>query len=174
MTDISSPLLGAVRDKLSTEDDPLLWEAVLTILANEFLRRYENESDSRSWYFLFGACSHWVRPHNSRWNAAGGFVFPEGYQNGVPELDWTVITLRDGQSWRQANKLSSKRQIVFRAAIPSRSARHQQAVVHTKWSISQDPVLYGFRKLDGPWRCVAASDERSQGKILEYVRKEQE
>jgi len=29
---------------------------------------------------VVGACSHWVRPHNSRWNAAGGFVCPDGYK----------------------------------------------------------------------------------------------
>jgi hypothetical protein len=172
MTDISNPLLGAVRAKLSAEDDPHLWESVLTVLVDEFLQRYESEASSRSWYFLVGACSRWVRPHNSRWNAAGGFVFPEGYQNGTPKLDWTVIALGDGRSWHLAEKISDKRQIVFRVAIPSRSARHNQAVVHTKWSTTQDPVLYGFRKLEGSWRCVAASDERSQGSFLDDGRQE--
>jgi hypothetical protein len=161
----STALVEAVRRKLTAGDDPYLWETALTVLADEFLQRYNREARNRNWFFLVGACSHWVRPHNSCWTAAGGFVYPDGYQNNLPEFDWAVIVSHQNRSWLPAKKFSGKRPIVFRVAIPSRSVRHKQAAVHTKWSTSQNPVLYGFRKLNGSWKCVAASDERSEGSI---------
>jgi hypothetical protein len=47
-----------------------------------------------------GACSRWLRPHQTRWTAAGGFAFPLGHGDGegfapgvsgLPGLDWRVI-----------------------------------------------------------------------------------
>jgi hypothetical protein len=164
-------VIEAVRSKLTAADDPDFWDTALTVLTDEFLQRYNRKANNQDWYFLVGACSHWVRPHNSRWSAKGGFVFPEGYQNGTPELDWSVILSRQDESWHSVEKLSGKKQTVLRVAVPARSARHKQAVVHTKWSTFQEPVLYGFRRLEGSWQCVAASDEGSQGSISLAVNK---
>jgi hypothetical protein len=157
------------RGKLTVEDDLALWEKALTVLVQEFLVRYDREAKNREWVFLVGACSDWVRPHNSLWKAAGGFVYPEGYQNSLPELDWSAMLGYINQCWRPLRKLPAKNNVVFRVALPTRSARHKQAAVHTKWSIAEDPVLYGFRNIDGTWKCVAASDERTQGSIREMT-----
>ena len=161
--------LETVRGKLTAEDDFGLWESVLNVLTDEFLQRYDREAKNRTWVFVVGACSHWVRPHNSRWNAAGGFVYPEGYQNSQPQLDWSAVLAYSNRCWTLLRKFPGKKQIVFRAAIPARSARHKQAAVHTKWSNIQDPILYGFRNIEGTWKCVAISNEQIQGIVREMT-----
>jgi hypothetical protein len=155
----------AVERKLNKDDDRGLWQTALTVLTDEFLQRFDQETKNRDWVFVVGACSQWVRPHNSHWNAAGGFVYPEGYKDSSPELDWSVILAVQDQSWVTVKKLPGKRQIIFRVAIPTRTARHKQAAVHTRWSPGAETVLYGFRNVNGHWRCVAASDEKLRGHI---------
>lgn len=147
--DNANLLIESVSSKLGADDDPNFWEVALKVLADEFLRRYDRKANSQKWVFVVGACAHWVRPHNSCWNAAGGFVYPEGYQNSLPELDWSILFSYQDQRWTLLKKLPGKKQTVFRVSAPTRSMRHKQAVVHTQWSASQDPVFYGFRKLDG-------------------------
>jgi hypothetical protein len=170
MTKLNNPnyLIESVSHNLRADDDPNFWEAVLKVLADEFLRRYDHEAKNRKWIFVVGSCAHWVRPHNSSWNAAGGFVYPEGYQNSLPELDWSALFSYQDQRWNLIEKLPGKKQRVYRISVPARSMRHKQAVVHTQWSASQDPVFYGFRNLDGSWKCVAASDERLEGSVKIY------
>ena len=158
-------LFETVRGRLTTEDDLKLWETALTVLVDEFLQRYEREAKNRTWVFLVGACSHWVRPNQDRWTAAGGFASPEGYQDSLPKLDWSVMLGYSNQRWTPLRKLPGKNKVVFRVALPARTARHKQAAVHTKWSTVQEQVLYGFRNIEGTWKCVAASDEREQGSI---------
>ena len=165
----SKPILETVRGNLTAGDDLGLWENVLNVLADEFLQRYDRVAKNRTWVLLVGACSHWVRPHNSCWNAAGGFIYPEGYQNSLPQLDWFVVLSYSNRCWTPLRKLPGKNLIVFRAAIPARSADHKQAAVHTKWSNIQDPILYGFRNVEGTWKCVAASDELTQGNVREMT-----
>jgi len=50
-------------------------------------------------------------------------------------------------------KFSGKKKLVFRAAFPTRTGRHQQAAIHTIWipgtpdqPDKQAPKFYGFRK----------------------------
>jgi hypothetical protein len=160
-------ILDALKGKLTAEDDLGLWEAASSVLAGEFLQRYDREAKNREWVFLVGVCSHWVRPHQTRWTAAGGFACPEGYRNFLPELDWSVIFSYKNQFWTPVQKLPGKNHVVFRIAVPARSARHKQAAVHTKWSTNQNPIFYGFRNVEGNWKCVAASDERTQGAMRE-------
>ncbi len=166
--DTTNVLIESASSKLGADDDPRLWEVALKVLADEFLRRYNGAAKNQKWIFVVGACAHWVRPHNSLWNAAGAFVYPEGYLNSLPELDWSVLLSYQNQRWALIKKLPGKKQTVFRVSIPARSMRHKQAAVHTQWSASQVPVFYGFRKLDGSWKCVAASDERSEGSVNTY------
>ena len=64
------------------------------------------------------------------------------------------------------DKFSGKKQVVLRVAVPSRTAKHKQAAVHTVWSTSNQMKFYGFRNVAGMWRCVAASDEDRRGRIL--------
>jgi hypothetical protein len=162
-------LIESLNSKLGADDDQGFWEVALKLSADEFLRRYDREAKGRRWVFVVGTCAHWVRPHNSRWNAAGGFAYPEGYRNSLPELDWSVLFSYQDQRWTPIRKLPGKKQTVFRVTVPARSMRHKQAVVHAQWSASQDPVFYAFRRLEGTWKCVAASDERLEGSVKIYA-----
>jgi hypothetical protein len=158
-------LFERIAPKLVREDDHHLWPAALSVLADEFMQRCAEETQRGVRAMVVGACSHWVRPHQSRWSAAGGFAYPQGYKNSVPELDWSVIFAFRNREWSSVKKLSSKKTKVFRVAIPARTARHKQAAVHTQWSPRGETVLYGFRKVAEKWECVAASDEKSRGHI---------
>jgi hypothetical protein len=159
-------LFEAIVTKLTAEDDREFWQVALGMLADEFLKRYEKEAKNREWVFIVGACSHWVRPHNSSWKTtAGRFVNPGGYQDWSPELDWSVAVIRHGRYWTPVEKLRGKGRMIFRVAIPTRTARHRQAAVNSTWSPGKEIVLYGFRHIDGRWKCVAASDEKLRGRI---------
>ena len=157
-------LFETLEPKLVADDDHALWRAVLLVLTDELAQRRAEESQRGVWAMVVGACSHWVRPHNSRWNAAGGFVYPDGYKDSVPELDWSVIFVFQNREWVPVEKLPEKIR-VFRAAIPARTARHKQAAIHTRWAPNGETVLYGFRKIADKWECVAASDEKSRGHV---------
>ena len=165
----SKPILETLRGKLTAEDDVGLWENVMNVLVDEFVERYDREAKNRTWVFLAGSCSHWVRPNQFRWTAAGGFAYPQGYKNSLPELDWSVMIAYNDQCWTPVQKLPGKNNVVFRVAVPARTSRHKQAAVHTKWSNIQDPILYGFRNVEGTWKCVAASDELMQGNLREMT-----
>lgn len=128
--------------------------------------------DKKQEVFLqIGACSHWQRPHQTRWTASGGFAWPEGYLqksedhvknswgpigSGLPEFDWFVLLHWDNaeQEWQVvAPKFFGKKRVVFRAALPTRTARHPQAAVHTIWipgtpanAAKKEVRFYGFRK----------------------------
>jgi hypothetical protein len=158
-------LFETIEPKLAADDDPALWRASLFLLADELAQRQAEESRPGVWAMIVGACSHWVRPHNSRWNAAGGFVYPDGYKDSVPELDWSVIFVFGNQEFKAVKKLPGKNMRVFRVAIPARTVRHKQAAIHTRWTPNGETFLYGFRKVADKWQCVAASDEKSRGPV---------
>lgn len=162
-----------VADRLTAQDDPKLWEVVLAVLSEEFLDRYRKGDGGKEVRHLqVGVCSHWLRPHQTRWTKAGGFAAPIGYMGarwfgcGLPEFDWSVILAFDGEHWKRVDKFSGKKQRVLRVAVPTRSARHKQAAIHATWSTSHGHTAYGFRNIDGAWACVAASDEDKNGHIL--------
>src|SRR5579872_6973161 len=165
MTGIQLPL-DYISNNLTEQDDPALWQKVLGVLNLEFLQRYREVNDNKtSWYLHVGACSHWWRPHMSRWISIGRVAFPFGYQDvagfskGLPEFDWSVVLTFDGQGWKSVEKFSGKKQIVLRAAIPTYTVRHKQAAIHTVWSRPHRHLLYGFMNLQGQWDCVSVSDE---------------
>jgi hypothetical protein len=149
-----------IATNLVADDDRNLWRTALAVLTDDFMLRYDEKPVNRDWALVVGACSHWVRPHNSKWDAAGGFIYPEGYLDSMPEFNWSVIFVFRNREWVPATKLT-KRLNVLRVAIPTRTVRHRQAVVHSRWSPGSKTVLYGFRKLDGNWECVAASNEET-------------
>ena len=63
----------ALKERLSAEDDPALWEQVLKELAED-ASILEHVTDGSQLYAEVGVCSHWLRPHQTRWTAAGGFA----------------------------------------------------------------------------------------------------
>jgi hypothetical protein len=149
--------------KLTAEDDRDLWLISLETLADEIMQKRHGESLPTNWVMCLGACSHWERPHQTRWTAAGGFAYPRGYKNSLPKFDWSVILIFKDGIWKASDKMPREKSRVFRIAVPSRTARHNQAAIHTRWIPGVDDVLYGFRKIDGRWKWVAASDESVKG-----------
>jgi hypothetical protein len=174
MRDASADALpDIVKSRLGPDDDPLLWVAVLSAAAED--ASVLCEPQSAALYAIAGSCSHWARPHQSRWTAPGGFAAPRGYGDGegflggLPNLDWSA-TLEfddDQRAWVIPQSEPTKRFRSVRLAIPARSARHMQAAIHATWSARtlstrrKRVVYYGFRKLEGVWRLLAR-DERGE------------
>jgi len=146
-------MIAPLLNHLNSEDDPNLWQVVMdTILLDlEPVKGMTAE---------IGRCSHWMRPHQTRWTADGGFAAPIGYHHGTPEFDWSIILEWTGQEWIAATDKGAKP--VLRVAIPSRSTRHNQAAVHTLWRTGKENKSrpYGFRKKNDLWQLTAAGFAR--------------
>ena len=166
---------------LTAEDDPNFWVIAFDTLLTDIDALHPDKSEKQDIFLQIGACSHWRRPHQERWTAAGGFAWPEGYVQkykdhiknswgpiggGLPELEWFVLVHwnRENKNWEMVEpKFHGKRKLVFRAAFPTRTGRHLQAAIHTIWTPGtperpdkQLVRFYGFRKRDQGWECVAA------------------
>jgi hypothetical protein len=163
----TKPLPAELVQRLGADDDTELWVATLRCAAEDAAALCVN-CDPRKLYAVVGACSHWLRPHQTRWTAAGGFAWPEGYgdghgRGGLPHLDWSVTLLfnHSGMSWDTPTQAATQRFQSVRLAIPSRTARHLQAAVHAVWSRGtldgrhKRTVFYGLRKQDQRWDLVA-------------------
>jgi hypothetical protein len=144
--------------QLEGDDDPGLWQTALDyILAEVEL--------TPGVVVEVGRCSHWERPHQSRWTADGGFALPSGYSSGsgynvrlgLPQFDWSILLAWTGTVWEPVERRAS--QPSLRIAIPSRTKRHAQASVHSLWLIGREKevVYYGFRKGKTGWACTASS-----------------
>ena len=149
---------------LDEEDDLGLWSAVWDYVQ----RDWEPKSGD---ILEIGRCSHWLRPHQTRWTEGGGFAWPTGYgagqsRLGLPEFDWSVRMSWNGESWMlppSFQKLDG-RHPVLRLTLPSRTVRHAQAAVHSRWRRHRDFEIefYGFRRLQGVWSCTADSALRRE------------
>jgi hypothetical protein len=155
----------ALAAQLTDDDDPALWElATNTILAYTALTGRDAKQDV---FAQIGCCRHWIRPHQSRWMADGGFAAPFGYDKtttgfsfrALPDLEWSVFFKWTRGGWELGR--TGARCLLLRIAIPARTTRHLQAAVHTLWTprspTSKEKVvqLYGFRKIEGVWQWTA-------------------
>ena len=172
-----------ITPHLTPEDDPDFWVAAFDTLISEIEALYSDKRNKQEIFLQIGACSHWRRPHQHRWTAAGGFAWPDGYiqkyrdhvknswgpiGGGLPELDWFVLVHwnREEKKWQMVEpKFYGKKKLVFRVAFPTRTGRHQQAAIHTIWTPGtpeqpdkQEGKFYGFRKREEEWECVAVSN----------------
>ena len=161
-------LPSSIEEKLGVDDDPKLWEEMLRVAAEDAAVLDASGGGSKL-YAIVGSCSHWLRPHQSRWTAAGGFALPQGYGDGegflrgLPNLDWSVTLQFDPAEfvWVSPKQAPTKRFRSVRLAIPGRTVRHRQAAVHAIWSPGtldikhKRTVFYGLRKSDDGWKLVA-------------------
>jgi len=179
----------SLASKLSVDDDPMLWLIVLRTLVEDVGALNAGGADEQL-YANVGACSHWSRPHQSRWTAAGGFAYPQGYGDGegfigsLPNLDWSVTLqlYRHRAAWITPTIAPTKGFLSIRVAIPSRSARHNQAAIHSIWSRGtldlkqKRTVLYGLRKSPLGWELVVRNQHgegmrKAEGKWSETIAK---
>jgi hypothetical protein len=159
----AAQLVSLAKENLTPDDDPLLWTAASGVLIQEFLDGPLKATDN---FLQIGRCSHWLRPHQTRWTAAGGFAWPSGYggssahgRNGLPEFDWSITLRFERDTWGPADHPNGKRPTVLRVAIPARTAKHNQAVMDLRWQPAKTSIFLGWRKdAAGNW-LVAAEEE---------------
>jgi hypothetical protein len=179
-----------IAQHLTDEDDPELWEiATQVILADALLFAHDAKIPL---FAQIGRCDHWIRPHQSRWTAGGGFALPFGYDKTTtgfsfrakPEFEWSIVLQWTGAAWEPAR--FQGRGLILRIAIPGRTMQHQQAAIHTMWT-PRPPTgaekrlqLYGFRKLTNGWQFAATTvrdgqpgrtknEKRKRGGVREMV-----
>lgn len=150
-----------ILGRLNRDDDPELWRAVWYAVIPDFF------GPAAELNIEFGCCSHWLRPHQTRWTAGGGFAWPTGYggsgysRMGLPLFDWSVQTTTRSILARPEDSSNSPR---LRVAIPARSRRHAQAAIHTLLTRDGQRFVrfYGFRKVAENWQLVAVSRTNSE------------
>ena len=95
MDDDAGTLTDAMKNLFSEfldeDDDAELWRVALNHILVEV--------DKKPGILIHvGRCSHWLRPHQSRWTADGGFAWPTGYGSGsggysfsaLPQFNWSL------------------------------------------------------------------------------------
>jgi len=158
-----------IHEKLNADDDGAFWLVVLGAAADDAMALLQRENGGPL-YALVGLCSHWLRPHQNRWTADGGFALPLGYGDGsglvlggLPQFDWSVSLCFDFERhlWRASDEPPPKGHRPVRLAIPARTIRHRQAAVHSIWPSGtidrrhKRTVLYGFRRTEKEWKLTA-------------------
>lgn len=153
---------------LEADDDPALWQVAVSCIIGD--AQFICPACGKQIVAQIGRCSHWLRPHQTRWTADGGFAWPTGYggtrfsRSGLPEFDWHVYWewLPEDREWKFLEPGPEKGAIRLRIAVPSRTNAHHQAAVHTLWTpgsptTPRKPVVqfYGFRKHEVAWGCTA-------------------
>jgi hypothetical protein len=149
-------LLDLHIDFSRTEDDPTLWDTVVAHL----LSWIDPQLDLTRRRPLFIRLRQ--RPHYWRHTLAGSKGWPRGYgAAGSPQLDWSVLLQWQPKehTWRTVTGLHTKRYYLLQVAIPSRSTRHNQALVHCRWlpgprriHTEEAEILFHFRRISGHWQ----------------------
>jgi hypothetical protein len=129
-----------VAEHLSDDDDPRLWEAALSAVFCDAELLCRSNRSKRPIFSQIGRCSHWLSPHNkgSWFKDVEKFAWPTGYGHngswvfGLPEFDWSIVLKWDAANtvWDLVPKLPGRRCLLFRVAVPGRTARHVRAVDH--------------------------------------------
>jgi hypothetical protein len=155
-----------IAEHLTDDDDADLWAVATTTLLAQAQAATDHKQEI---YAQLGCCHHWISPHHPiRWAADGGFAWPFGYDKttigwsyrALPELSWSEFLKWTGETWESGR--TGKRCLVFRMAIPARTARHLQAAIHTVWTphspTTKEKVveLFGFRKNEATWSLTAS------------------
>ena len=163
--DSAMAMLKFIKPHLTADDDPGLWKLVLYRVLVDAQEAEASNKHPEKQFLKLGSCSHWFRPHQSRWTASGGFAWPSGWHGvagfarfGLPELDWSVLFEHVNGEWKPVQKFKSKTHLEIRVSIPARTAKHAQAAIHTLWSPPNERVFYGFRKKDSEWKLAAKSE----------------
>lgn len=163
---------------LTQDDDPQLWAAVVETVYSDAEYLCSLNSTSATISTTIGCCSHWLRPHQTRWTADGGFAWPTGYggrefsRTGLPLHDWEVELWWNAEGrWepKPPPGLHPRRvNLQLRVSVPARSTRHEQAAVFTIWMPGSPPLpqkqllqFYGFRRQETGWLCTAVTDRRT-------------
>ena len=168
---MSSPEL--IRN-LGSDDDDKAWKSIIDRIGPDAEYLSNHNPENKFIKLSIGCCSRWLRPHQNRWTAGGGFALPSGYAGhypwyGLPQHDWEIILYwdRTRSTWQNNDarkRFKSRQSLEFRVSIPARTSRHDQAAVFTIWMPGSPPMpkkqliqFYGFRKIAADWTCTATS-----------------
>jgi len=161
------------EEYISVQDDPRFWSGAIPEVLDACIGPKHLWANKVPVVFaMVGACANWLRPHQTRWTADGGFAWPAGYggaggggsRQALPQFDWSILLRYDeaSEQWALAERMEGKRKLVLRVAAPTRTEIHDQAVVHTIWSpgsprrpSEKERRILGFRKSSGEWSFVA-------------------
>jgi len=170
--DAWSMLGPLLRERLDSADDPELWACAINAVMRDATALCRAAASWTPITAEIGRCSHWLRPHQSRWTADGGFAWPTGYgggkfsRAGLPEWDWSLRWRwsPDDGFWLavEPGRRPEPGKSQFRVAIPARTRWYPQAAVHTIWRPGT-PVrpsehlvqFYGFRRGGAEWATTA-------------------
>lgn len=175
---VGEPLLQSLEPYLEKDDDSAFWSLLVAVLARDIAEALPHYDGHRPCLLEIGVCSKWLRPHQTRTGMAGGFAWPSGYggrgysRTGLPELDWSVRFVYSVGTLAfellEEGAKSPKRCFHLRVAVPARTERHQQAIVHCLWrpGTPRRPDeslvrLYGFRHSE-EWALVDWSDSQGE------------
>jgi hypothetical protein len=162
-----------IDKRLTAYDDPNLWNTAVERIIPEAEMLCDRRSGRMRLFLHIGSCSHWMSPHNKgSWFPDARFAWPTGYVwhrsliFGLPEFDWFLTwewITRDSRC-EPVSEVSRKHSLVFRVALPARTARHVRAVAHTLWTPGSPTTPkkellqgYAFAKVNGQWQCVGTS-----------------
>ncbi len=159
------------ENHITENDDPIFWSEVIQRVLNACVGpRHLWAKKVPTIFAVVGACSNWLRPHQTRWTADGGFAWPAGYGGGgwsrqsLPQFDWSIRLRYDEslEAWRLAERMEGKRKLVLRVVGPTRTRIHDQAVVHTVWSpgsprrpSEKERRIFAFRRQAQVWSYAA-------------------
>jgi hypothetical protein len=174
-----------IVERLDDGDDQRLWQAAVEEVYVEAAFLCCQARRSREVFTELGRCSHWLSPHNAgSWLPDARYAWPSGYGGsgwnifGLPLLDWSLLWswCPNSEAWVPTERVQGKRPLTLRVAIPSRTARHERAVVHALWAPGTPTMpgkrllqAYGFMKTDDVWKCTstygAAEPYEATGRI---------
>lgn len=175
-------IVNDVIPHLTERDDPHFWGSAIAEVFRDAQYLCRHSRSKSPLFSQIGACSHWQRPHQHQWLKDGSFAAPYGYSgdgfniHAFPEFDWSLCFCWTPQEerWTPAAKVAGKHPLILRVTAPTRTTIHDQAAVHTLWTPGSPTTpdqkairLYGFRKMDGQWRCTATAGHESPYEFTE-------
>jgi hypothetical protein len=162
-------VIDELSSNLLADDDPALWLTVLQVVNRDISRRFSEAAESaRDLLLLVGACSKWLRPHQTRFRVNDEeFAWPSGYggaglsRTGLPEFDWCCCFQRDNADFTRIDvpHAIGKRQFFVRVAIPTKTVHRRKASVNVLWTPGTPADsrqvlvrLLAFKKIDVQWK----------------------
>ena len=112
----------AIIAQLTNDDDPALWDvATNTILADAAMIGREAKDDV---FVQIGSCRHWIRPHQSRWIADGGFGGAHIWLR--QDDDWILLSSVTGVGMVGVLQVDRRRMGTrpYRRSVPLAANRH--------------------------------------------------
>ncbi|MCA9215164.1 MAG: hypothetical protein KDB27_18980 [Planctomycetales bacterium] len=163
-------VVDELSSHFSPDDDPDLWLEVLRVVKGDIARRFTEADSPRDLLLLVGACSNWLRPHQTRFRVRDEeFAWPSGYggvgfsRTGLPELDWCCCFRRTNSGFARIgvpHKIG-KRRFLVRVAIPSKTIERRRASINVSWTpgipadVRQPLVrLLAFKKANVGWEMI--------------------